>query len=165
MDILNQVISSLSKEEIRYFKIFAKRLNNSDSRKDFSLFDYVRTSNDKYDDDKISRKLYGTGDKASFYRLKNRLLNYIGDFLTVHHLWKSDASEVNRHLALHAIFLDKRQFRAAYYYLKKAEQKALKGEQFEALDVIYGNYIRLSGDLLEINPEEYINKRNDNAVI
>jgi len=54
MDILNQLVGSLSKEELRYFKIFAKRFDVSEERKDFRLLDYIRNSGKKFDDDRIS---------------------------------------------------------------------------------------------------------------
>src|SRR5688572_8037703 len=117
MDILNQVISALSKEELRYFKIFAKRMNNTESRKDFLLLDYMRKSGEKYDDNSVAIKLYGKTDKSSFYRLKNRLLDYLGDYLSFHHTWKSDLNELHRNLSLYHIFLRKGQFKVSLFYL------------------------------------------------
>jgi len=164
MNILNLVISSLSKEEIRYFKLLAMRMESPADRKDFQLLDYIRKAGDNYDDDRIAAKIYGPSDKASFYRLKNRLLDSISDFLVFYHLWKSDSNELNRYLSLNTIFQGKNQFRVALFYLKKAEQKALRLENFELLDVIYGNFISLSANILDINPEEYIVKQKENSV-
>jgi hypothetical protein len=163
MDIINQVIGSLTIEEIRYFKIFAKRMDTSSERKDLMLFDYIRHSDEKYDEAKIARKLYGDNNMDPFYRLKNRLMNYLGDYLTFHHLWRNDGSELNRHLSLFDIFQRKGQFKVAHFYLKKAEHKARTAEYFEMLDAIYGNFVKLSAELHEINPEEYIAKRKENA--
>jgi hypothetical protein len=164
MNILNLVISSLSKEEIRYFKVLATRMEGPADRKDLQLLDYIRKTGDKYSDDHIAAKLYGKSDKASHYRLKNRLLDSVSDFLVFHHLWKSDSTELNRYLSLNAIFQSKNQFKVALFYLKKAEQKALSIENFELLDVIYGHFISLSGNTLDINPEEYIIKQKENSV-
>ena len=164
MNILNLVISSLSKEEIRYFKILAQRMEGPADRKDLQLLDHIRKAGDHYDDDRIAQKLYGKSDKASFYRLKNRLLDSLSDFLVFHHLWKSDSNELNRYLSLNAIFQGKNQFKVALFYLKKAEQKALRIENFELLDVIYGHFIALSGNTLDVNPEEYIVKQKENSV-
>ena len=164
MDIINQFIKSLTKEEIRYYKVFAKRLDSSPSRKDFLLFDYIRNRQDNYKEEDIARRLYGAGNKAAFYRLKNRLFDSIGDYLTFHHLWKNDSSELNRFMSLYGIFFRKTEYKVAHFYLKKAEQKAMSGENLEMLDVIYDNFVKLSASLHEINPEEYILKRKNNAV-
>ncbi|MES2620250.1 MAG: hypothetical protein V4615_05290 [Bacteroidota bacterium] len=164
MDILNQLVSALSKEELRYFKIFAMRMHTSESRKDFMLLDYMRKAGEKYDDNHAVRKLYGGPDKTNFYRLKNRLLDYLGDYLSFHHIWKSDLNELHRNLSLYHIFLRKSQFKVSLFYLKKAEQKAKAVENFEMLDMIYDNFVKLSNDLLEINPEDYIGKRKANAI-
>ncbi|MFN8298550.1 MAG: hypothetical protein U0T75_05540 [Chitinophagales bacterium] len=163
MDILNQFVSSLNKEELRYFKVFAQRMNSSASRKDFKLLDYVRKSGAAYNDDYIAAKLYGKGDKAGFYRLKNRLLDYMGDYLVLHHTRKGDLNEMNRHLSLYGIFKKRNQLKVAQFYLKKAEQKAIAAEDFEMLEVIYSHYIKLSTELLDINPEIYIARRKENA--
>jgi hypothetical protein len=163
MDVINQLVASLAKEEIRYFKIFAGRLNQSPGRKDFLLMDYIRSSGAKYNEAYIANKLYGKTDKAAFYRLKNRLSDYLGDYLTFHHLWKNESSELNRYISLYNIFQLRSEFRVAHFYLKKAEKKAITGDNLEMLDIIYGNFVRLSADLQEINPEEYILKRRENA--
>ena len=163
MNILNLVVSSLSKEELRYFKVLAKRMEGPADRKDFQLLDFIRRNGDAYDDDKIAVKLYGKSDKASYYRLKNRLLDSISDFLVFHHLWKSDTTELNRYLSLYHIFQRKGQFRVALFYLKKAEQKAISVENFELLDVIYGHFVSLSNDFLDVNPEDYILKQKANS--
>lgn len=163
MDILHQVVSGLTKEELRYFKIYAKRMADTADRKDFALLDYIRKKGDSYDDNEAAKKMYGGKDKAGFYRLKNRLQDYLCDYLTLHHTWKGDWNELSRHLSLYDIFLRKKQYKVAMFYLKKAEQKARKVENYEMLDVIYGSFVKLSEDLLEINPEHYIAARKENA--
>lgn len=136
---------------------------DNEDRKDFILLDYIRKSGDKYDDDHIALKLYGKNGKDSFYRLKNRLLDYLGDYLSFHHTWKGDINEMNRNLSLFSIFRKRNQLKLSQFYLKKAEQKAIASENFEMLDVIYSHYIKLSNDLMDINPEVYIVKRRQNA--
>ena len=97
MNILNLVISSLSKEEIRYFKVLATRMEGPTDRKDLQLLDYIRKTGNNYDDDRIAEKLYSKSDKASHYRLKKWMLDSISDFLVFHHLWKSDSNELNHY--------------------------------------------------------------------
>lgn len=163
MDILHQVVSSLTKDELRYFKIYAKRMDDTEGRKDFALLDYMRKKGDEYDDNEAAKKMYGGKDKAGFYRLKNRLQDYLCDYLTLHHTWKGDWNELSRHLSVYDIFLRKKQYKISLFYLKKAEQKAIKVENYEMLDVIYGNFVKLSEEQLDINPEHYISLRKENA--
>ena len=59
MDILSQVISGMTKEQVRYFKMFMAG-NGKSSRKDLTLFDYIRKHEGGYDDDKIFRKIFSS---------------------------------------------------------------------------------------------------------
>ena len=42
MNLLQEVVLSLSKEESRFFKLFAGRTNTKDERKDLLLFDFIK---------------------------------------------------------------------------------------------------------------------------
>ena len=58
MDILNQLINGLNKEEVRFFKMYINRFEKTENRKDVQLFDYIRKSADRFSDDIIFKKLY-----------------------------------------------------------------------------------------------------------
>jgi hypothetical protein len=164
MDMLNSIISVMSKEEVRNFKLWINSTNASDARKDVLLFDYIRKSGEEYDDDTAFKKLYAGADKNSFYRLKNRLLEDIGYNLSLLHFGKHESNGLYLLLSLYNIFISRNQPEIALYYLKKAEKRAAQIENFELLDVIYASFVRLSNDHTGINPEVYIQKRKDNAV-
>ena len=68
MQLLNKVIAVMNKEEVRNFKLWLNSTNASSARKDILLFDYIRKSADKYDEDSVFKKLYPDDDKNSFYR-------------------------------------------------------------------------------------------------
>jgi len=162
MNILPQVIGTMNKEEIRHFKLFIYRTEKSTERKDELLFDGIRKQFPEYDEEKILKKLYSSEDKNALYRLKNRLFEDIGKSLSLHY---SDSSEYNiiiNCLLLSRLFQGKGQAQIAFYYLNKAFRKANESEYLEWLDIIYGEFIKLSHETLEINPEEYIQKRKDN---
>jgi predicted negative regulator of RcsB-dependent stress response len=163
MDILNQIITSLTKEEIRYFKLYLNRISLSGDRKDENLFDYMRKSGEAYKEEFIFKKLYTGTDKNSFYRLKNRLLEDLGSNLTNMHTDKSDTNYLLLQLSLYQIFIMRDNLKVAMFYLKRAERKALATENFELLDIIYSSYIKLSNNTAEISPEEYIRKQIENA--
>lgn len=61
------------------------------------------------------------------------------------------------------IYISKNQYQLAFHFLRKAEQKAQKTENHEILDIIYGEFIRLSNELLVINPETYVSLRRKNS--
>ena len=164
MEILNTIISGLNKEELRSVKLWLNSTNATPDRKDILLLDYMRQAAEKYDEDLIFKKLYSGSDKNSFYRLKNRLQEDIGYNLALLHFGKHETNNLYLFLSLHTIFVSRNQLDLALYYLKKAEKRALQSENFELLDIIYANYIRISFDLSEINPETYIAKRKENAI-
>ncbi len=163
MDILNRAIAVLNKEEIRHFKLWLNSTNASKERKDIQLFDYIRKAGEHYDENSIFEKLYDGADKNSFYRLKNRLQEDIGYNLALLHFGKHHANDLYLCLSLYHIFLSRNQPQLALYYLKKAERRAACNENFEMLDMIYANFVRLSADLPEINPEKFIQLRKQNA--
>jgi len=63
---------------------------------------------------------------------------------------------------LSRLFQDRSEFKPAYYYLNRAEKKAKEFQNFELLDIIYSDFIRLSHETLSINPEVYIEARKEN---
>ncbi len=162
MNILPEIIGLMSKEEIRNFKLFVQRTNASSERKDIELFDYLRKNHPETDEDKIFRRLYPDSDKNAFYRLKNRVIEDIGISLSLLHYNSNEANSILNQYLLAKLFGNKNRWDLAMHYLKKAEKKAIEIESFELLDLIYNEYIRLSHDVLDIDPEEYIERRKKN---
>ena len=62
MNLLQEVILSLSKEESRFFKLYAGRTNIKEERKDLLLFDFIKKA-DSTDEGKIA---------ANFIRQKQK---------------------------------------------------------------------------------------------
>lgn len=163
MDILNQVVEKLTKDELRFFKFFQGTAGGND-RKDLILVDYVRKAGSKFSEEKIIRKLkYDAVDKNSYYRLKNRVIQDIGDSLALLHTHKNELYELLHYLTLYHIYYSKTLFKPCLFYLKKAERLARAIENYELLDMVYANFIRLSADLVEVNPADYIQLREENA--
>jgi hypothetical protein len=162
MNILQQIIAAMNKEEVRHLKLFMSRTNATSDRKDIELFDYIRQRPEDYDETKIQAKLYGTSDKNALYRLKNRLLEDIGKSLTLQYSDESDFNHISVALQLARHFISNSQFQIALYFLGKAEKKALTAENHELLELIYSEYIRYSQETLGVNPAEYIKKRREN---
>ncbi len=161
MDTVGAIIHGLNKEEVRFFKLYHSRMQSRD-RKDILLFNYIRKNGPDYDEPAIFEKMYGTGDKNAFYRLRNRLMTDINKCLLLQHFDEEETLVAINLLALSRLYTSKSQYTLAAYFLKKAETKVQVIENFELLDLIYGEFIKLSHELLDINPENYIRKRQEN---
>lgn len=161
MQILQNIIGVMNKEEIRHYKLFINR-TEKEERKDELLFDYIKRQYPEYDEEKIQRKLYSSEDKNALYRLKNRLLDDIGKSLSVNYYDSTPLNSISNNLLLSRLFRQKGQFKIAFHFLNKAEKKANEKENIDWLDIIYGDFIKLSHETLDINPEEYIKKRKEN---
>lgn len=151
----------MNKEEIRHYKLFINRTEIED-RKDELLFDHIKKQYPDYDENKIQKKLYSSGDKNALYRLKNRLIDDIGKSLSVQYHQSGILNIISNNLLLARLFSQKGQYKIAFHYLNKAERKAAEKENLDWLDIIYGDFIKLSHETLDINPEEYIRKRKEN---
>ncbi len=162
MDIINRIVRGMNKEDIRFFKIYATKTHAGEDRKDIQLFDYIKKSGEAYDDDKIAQQLYGEGSKNAFYRLKNRLTDTLNKCLYIQHFEEDENNHILFMVSLSHYYFNQNAFKVALNHLKKAEKKALKQENYELLDIIYTEFIRLSQELVTINPEVYINKRKEN---
>ena len=163
MDLLAQIVPSMTKEEVRHLKLYLARIQTGTDRKDEQLFDYVRTKGKEYNEEKIHKKLYGAADKNAFYRLRGRLQDVICQNLALLHETKNDKNKLLLYFSVYHIFFDKGNFDLAFTYLLKAERLALTAENLEMLDLIYANCIKISSELPSLNPEAYIEKRSKNA--
>ena len=163
MNTLYDIIGNLTKEEARHLKLFMCRTNDNEERKDIKLFDMVRKDYPEYDEDKIQKKLYEKdNDKNILYRLKNRLAEQIDQSLSIQYFEHSEENLCFHYINLSRLFYQKSNFEIAVQYLKKAEKKAKEAGSNELLDMIYGDYIKLSREIVSINPEMYIERRKEN---
>lgn len=161
MNILQKIITTLSKEESRFYKLFASRTNSNKERKDVLLFDYIKRHNKDYNERYISKKLY-KDNKNAFYQLKNRLFKDLNKSMMLQHLPKEKDIYTLQSVLLSRIYKRKGDVELSFYYLKKAEGKALEIEAFELLSIIYAEIIKLSYDMVSIDVEEYIAKQKEN---
>lgn len=160
MNLLQEVIFSLNKEESRFFKLYAARTNSKEVRKDLQLFDFIKKS-DTVDEIRIAAKLYGN-NKNAFYRLKNRLLTDLNRSLLLQHLNNEEDLSILQNLLLSRVFRQKQKNKIAEVYLKKAEKKAEQIEAYELLNLVYNDLIKLSHDMISIDVENYIVKKKLN---
>lgn len=162
MQVLQQIIGSMNKEEVRHLKLYMSRTNAGDDRKDIELFDYIRHNHENYEESRIQQKLYKGKDKNALYRLKNRLLDDVGRSLALQYLDENEFGQVVHLLTLARLFTSRTQPSVALHYLQRAERKAVALDSLELLDLVYGEYIRFSQETPEQNPSEYIRRRKQN---
>ena len=159
MDHLQTLIAGMSKEELRYYKLFTSRTSHEHDRKDIKLFNEYRKLGDRFEEEKAAKKIYPEGNKNAWYRIKHRLLGDINKSLTLLHYEENDFMIACHTLSLYQYYATKNKINEASYYLRKAEKLAQKIEHNELLDIIYGEYIQLSYSSLNINPEHYLLQR------
>jgi len=163
MNILQKIIAILNKEESRFYKLFASRTNSNKERKDVLLFDYIKRHNEDYDESYIAKKLY-KNNKNAFYQLKNRLFKDLNKSMMLQHLGKEKDIYIVQSILLSRVYKRKGDVDLSFYYLMKAEKKALEIEAFELLAIIYAEIIKLSYDMVSIDVEEYIAKQKENKI-
>ena len=162
MDALDQLVEDLTKDELRHLKYYFARTDWFEDRLDIKLIDLMRKPGKRYTDDEIWRIMYPEGSKNNYYRLRHRLIDEVGRAMTLQYFDKDETNYIMYLTALSKMYYNRNKFRLSEYFLKKAEAKATKINTHELLDIIYTDYIRLSHELLNINPESYIEKRKQN---
>ena len=161
MNILLEIINSLDKEEIRFYKLFAGRTNSVDIRKDTLLFDFIKQNREEYDEQIISEELY-KDNKNSFYQLKNRLYKDLNKSMMLQHMGKEKDIFILHFVLLSRIYKRKGKEKLCFHYLQKAEKEAENIEAYELLSIIYSEILTLSYDMVSVNVEEYIEKKRNN---
>jgi hypothetical protein len=162
MDHLPKLIQGLTREQARYYKLHAARTAHGGDRLDFQLFDLIRKKgDDEQAMEKFCTRHYGD-TKNAWYRLRNRLLEDINRSLTTLNYDEDEYIHALHMLALYRHFSTLNKQEEARYYLRRAELNATAIDHHELLDIVYGEYIRLSHETLHINPEVYIDKRKAN---
>jgi hypothetical protein len=155
MKELTSFIKSLTKEETRSFKIFSSRIDTGDDKKVVQLFDYIKDDKFEEDDEELVRTLFPSGDKNPFYRLKNRLFEDIEKSQLLLHSLDNDKVSAYSYLCLANNFEKKNMPEMAYFFLKKAEKRAIRSNYHDLLFVIYSAIMQLSSNYSEIDPEYY----------
>jgi formate dehydrogenase maturation protein FdhE len=163
MDIVEQMIARMGKEELRFFRMYASRMEVKGPRKDMQLFDRIRTEGAAFSDEAALDELYTDGNRNAYYRLKNRLKTELAKSLLLQHIESEDTSQVLHLLLMAGHYQSKNAYGLTEHFLRKAERKAQMAESHDLLDLIYTEFIRLSQEVVNINPETYIAKRRENA--
>ena len=159
---LDILIESLSKEEVRFFKIFLNRTDTK-NRKDLDLFDYMKKKKGIINTKDTLKKLKTSA--GNYYTIKNRLYSQINNSLVWQHTWKDKQSKSFSFVLLSRICKNKGKLELALHFLEKAEKEAINSELYEVLSIIYTEVIQLSHELISIDVDHYIELKRNNIKI
>ena len=164
MDILHKTIQALSKKEIISYKIYTNRTKDVGIRKDVTLFDLIKKTNNKNatKTEAIANLYSQTSSVNTYNKLKNRLLEEIDNSLVQFYFHETDVHFIHSELHLFHTFSLKQEWQVAYYHLQKAEKKALQTNSFLLLEIIYSEFVKLCTYYGKESPQVYIAKRNQN---
>jgi len=156
-----KLVNSLSKEELRKFKLFLKQQKARDN--DFlvaKLLDaYKHYKNE--DDNVIRFKVFPSINKNAFYQLKNRMIEGVFKSLLLLNYKKDEKILIKNYLTLAEVFIYKSEYELAYNILQKAEKKATKNEYFSLLNIIYSEIVKLSISFNQIPLPTYLAKKKE----
>ena len=159
---LDTIVATLSKEEVRFFKLFLKRTNNK-NRKDVDLFDLMRKKNSDFTTKEALDKL--EVNPNNYYQIKNRLYHELNNSVVWQHIWKDNQSKSFSYVLLSRVYKDKGELELAFHYLKYAEKEAIDSELYEILSIVYTETIQLSHELISIDVDKYIALKRENILI
>jgi len=159
---LNTIVQSLTKEEVRFFKLFLKR-TESKNRKDVDLFDYMKKKKGDFTTKDILKKL--ETNPNNYYQIKNRLYHELNNSMVWQHIWKDKQSKSFSFVLLSRVYKNKGELELSFHYLKKAEKEAIDSELYEVLSIIYSEIIQISHELISVDVDHYIELKRDNIKI
>jgi len=159
---LDTIVQSLSKEEVRFFKLFLKRTDNK-NRKDVDLFDYMKKKKCDFTTKDVLKKL--ETNPNNYYQIKNRLYHELNNSMVWQHIWKDNQSKSFSFVLLSRVYKNKGELELAFHYLKKAENEAIDSELYEILSIVYTETIQLSHELISIDVDHYIELKRNNIKI
>lgn len=161
-NVLNNIIQSLSKQEIRFFKLFIKRTDNK-KRKDVDLFDFMKKKGGDLKIEDALKKL--ETNTNNYHQIKNRLYHELNNSMVWQHIWKDNQSKSFSYVLLARVYKNKGELELAFHYLNHAEKEALENELYEILSIIYTEIIQLSHELISIDVDKYIALKKENILI
>jgi len=162
MEILEQIIQNMQKEELRFFDIYTSRMRYPEPRKDKLLLKKLRNASDT-DESNMQQALgYNASSANAWYRLRNRLQEDLINSLHLQHIDQDDYSRTVKLICFARLQIEKSAYPLAANILKKAERIAEKAEQFMLLELIYAEYIRMAQKSLLADPVVYSQKRTEN---
>ncbi len=157
--MLEEIIHTMSKEEIRSFKIFMQRIKTSKERRVVQLFDIIRANAGKsFSASELSKKIPGNPDENLCYQLKKRLRDYLdrhaADFIS-----SNSYNQTLQYIALARFHASKGNLHIGMDYLGKAASRAREKQWNDLLELVLSELIQLSREIPVLNPSKFIEER------
>lgn len=143
IDYIRDIIQSLPKDDARDFLSQLKKSKKSVDRKDSALF-LILNQKKRFKPSQICEQLYGSSDKMNAYHaVRKRLFAELMAFILIKRFHSDTTASVSIMglITLSNYLLENNQSQAGWHYFQKAEEMALKNEQFDLLDNIYNAQI------------------------
>ncbi len=156
-NIVDTIVRSFTKEELREFKYFLKgRENVLSERSDIKMVDEIRKGK------------VGSEHLNAVYQTKKRLKKQLELFLHLQSVKQNKKSAIINQLEVGRYLFKKELYREAWYYLRLAEQEAMRAEEYELLDYVYYTHMTYALRLWPIidndrNVPQLIHKRDANV--
>lgn len=165
-DQLFQLISSLSKPEKRYFKLYSTRHTVGKKNNYLMLFDAIEKQN-QYNEEALKKKFKKEAFVNKFSIAKNRLYDAILRSLDAYHANSSIDAKLKRLLHCAEILYKKSLYKQSFKQLKSAKKLAQKYHKHTSLQEIYrwekmliekDHYTKIGEDeLVEMMKEDQLN--------
>lgn len=156
MEILESIIKSLDKGEVKTFKLLSRRFKDNDN-KYVQLFDYVRE--DKLNTEEIIELLGFKDNMNAYYRLRNRLQDLLCKTLAFMRYEQDSDTNVYTNLAMAKILLRKNMGSEALYLCQKAYKVAENIDNAEMMIHALSQIIHIKQDVLYEDANEQRKQR------
>lgn len=162
LDHLQILIQALNAEEKKDFLHFIQRYSERENRKDLELF-HLLVEEKNYDRDELLQALYPQDKNLEAYHAtRKRLFRQLNDFIFVSRtkVDKSQLPELKSNIELCRFLFSNQKFESGWYYLRRAEEIAQKGNYFAILEEIYALTIEYALHIKSIDLDEVIAKKH-----
>ncbi len=149
---------------MRRFKILSNRFKADEEKKLLILFDAIRAGNFAETEPGVVTQFYGdTSAKSrnSYYRLRNKLLSNLEKSLLFYHFNYKNSIQAYSYIQLAILFRERGLYRESFYHLRKAEKNAVEQDQFNVIEVIYDEMVKLAVNH-DVDIEKVIERRREN---
>ncbi len=139
VDYIKDIVISLHDDDVKEFRTFIQRQRSRRQRKDLQLFE-ILLNDENLKAREVCTLLYGNAKNMNAYHsVRKRLLKQLMEFLVLKRMDDdtTSASYIMGLISVSHFLFENSQGETAWHYLLKAEELALKNEQYDLLDNIY----------------------------
>lgn len=162
MSSLSSIISVLNSDEKRLFINRLQQKNKRHDTKNIELFKLLEAGTTS---SAIKERLYTNQPDGAYHALNKRLSDSLIDFLAARSFDSETAEEMNilKLLLAARILFERKQVKAGFKTINKAEKLALKYEFYNILNEIYHTLIQYAHLNPNVNLDNLVKKLNNNG--